>query len=524
MITTLFRTRNQNVFVSFLELLNVKHTKTYSNTLFNEHPHKYNLLGVSKMLSEYNIENAATRIEDKEMNLFNIETPFVAPFGGDFVTIREVTADNVRLTRNGKDISILPQEFNKSWSGVVLLAEKNNTSIELNYKENKRAELLNIGQKCILGFLILITGLFAYVSNSLYHNPGLTLVLAINMIGMYIGYLLVQKQMHIHSTYADKICSLFQQSDCNSVLESKAAKFLGVIGWSEVGLGYFISNVFLVLFFPRLISYLALINIFALPYTVWSVWYQKFKAKQWCPLCLIVQILFWAMFAVNLIFGFIAVPVISADTLLLIACIYGIPFLLINISVPKLSEGTKVEQIKQEINSIKANDEVFLSLLKQQPHYEVERSTSAILLGNPDADILVTILSNPHCGPCSRMHERVENIIEHTDNLCIQYIYSSFEEDLNSSNKFMIAVYLNKRLKDVKEIYAEWFEKGKFSKEDFFSKHGVNIEDEAVEKEFRKHESWIAETGLRATPTILVNGYKLPDNYKIEDLRFFSEL
>jgi len=28
---------------------------------------------------------------------------------------------------------------------------------------------------------------------------------------------------------------------------------------------------------------------------------------------------------------------------------------------------------------------------------------------------------------------------------------------------------------------------------------------------------------FRATPTILVNGYKLPDNYKIEDLRYFTE-
>jgi len=28
---------------------------------------------------------------------------------------------------------------------------------------------------------------------------------------------------------------------------------------------------------------------------------------------------------------------------------------------------------------------------------------------------------------------------------------------------------------------------------------------------------------LRATPTILVNGYKLPENYKIEDLRYFTE-
>jgi protein-disulfide isomerase len=45
----------------------------------------------------------------------------------------------------------------------------------------------------------------------------------------------------------------------------------------------------------------------------------------------------------------------------------------------------------------------------------------------------------------------------------------------------------------------------------------------AIEVEFQKHESWKEKTHLRATPTILVNGYKLPDNYKIEDLRYFTE-
>ena len=28
---------------------------------------------------------------------------------------------------------------------------------------------------------------------------------------------------------------------------------------------------------------------------------------------------------------------------------------------------------------------------------------------------------------------------------------------------------------------------------------------------------------MRATPTILVNGYQLPESYKIEDLRYFIE-
>jgi len=50
--------KSHTVFTSFLEALKVKHTSNFSNGYFNEHPHKYNLFGISKMLSDYGIENA----------------------------------------------------------------------------------------------------------------------------------------------------------------------------------------------------------------------------------------------------------------------------------------------------------------------------------------------------------------------------------------------------------------------------------------------------------------------------------
>jgi protein-disulfide isomerase len=49
------------------------------------------------------------------------------------------------------------------------------------------------------------------------------------------------------------------------------------------------------------------------------------------------------------------------------------------------------------------------------------------------------------------------------------------------------------------------------------------MENAEVEAEFQKHEAWKEKTKLRATPTILINGYQLPEHYKIEDLRYFAE-
>ena len=126
--------KSNNVFVSFLELLKVKHTKQFSNQYFNEHPHKYNLFGISKMLSDYGVENAGTRIEDKEKDIFNIECPFIAHIGSDFVVVYKIENDKVHYLWNGKKIIIPVSEFIESWTGIILLAETTPDSIEPDYQ------------------------------------------------------------------------------------------------------------------------------------------------------------------------------------------------------------------------------------------------------------------------------------------------------------------------------------------------------------------------------------------------------
>ena len=333
--------------------------------------------------------------------------------------------------------------------------------------------------------------------------------------------------MHIHSQYADKICTLFSQSDCNNVLESDAAKLWGIFGWSEIGLGYFTANVLLISFLPQAIPLLALINILTLPYSFWSIWYQKVKARQWCPLCLIVQVLLWSIFIANGLFGFIRLSewdwVVLKD-ILFIGSVYAIGVFGFNLLIPKLGRGGEMEQIKQEINSIKANEEVFKTLLTQQPHYEVSRVDSQILFGNPEANLQITILTNPFCNPCAKMHMRVENLLKDTQgNVCIQYIFSAFDHSLEYANKYFNAVYLEKGEATAMQLLTDWFNQGKQLQEKFFENLQLNIDNPAIETEFQTHEAWKEKAQLRATPTVLVNGYKLPDNYKIEDLRYFTE-
>ena len=40
-----------NISIAFLNALDVKFTKSYSGKFYNEHSYKYNLFGISRMLS-----------------------------------------------------------------------------------------------------------------------------------------------------------------------------------------------------------------------------------------------------------------------------------------------------------------------------------------------------------------------------------------------------------------------------------------------------------------------------------------
>jgi len=336
--------------------------------------------------------------------------------------------------------------------------------------------------------------------------------------------------MHVQSQYADKICSLFKQSDCNNVLDSSAAKLFGIIGWSEVGLGYFSANVILLLFAPSMLLYIALLNVVTLPYAFWSIWYQYAKAKQWCPLCLIVQALLWGIFAVNCQYGCIQVPALSMQALfglMMVGGVYAAFIWGISTLAQKISTDETVQGLRQSINSIKADESIFTALLKKQPIYSTSDCNSIIRFGNPNSKLQLTVFSNPYCNPCAVMHKKIEKLLLKADNnISVQYIFSSFREDLNSTNKYLIAACLANKTDSVMSILSDWFEKGMTSKGDYFYNLLLCLEnmDVEVEVEFQRHEAWKRRNQLRSTPTVLVNDYQLPESYKVEDLIHFTNV
>lgn len=515
-----------NLLVTLLTLLGVKYTKSYAKKLFNEHPHKYDLYGLSKMLNLYKIDSVGIKIDNKLKDISNIELPFIAQVAENFVIVEKVTETEVQYIWEGKILISKLTDFIESWSGIALLIQKGEKKIEPEYKKHRIEEIFLKFQKISLIICSVVLLFFCFLSNGAYRSLGVNILLILNIVGLISSYLLVLKKIKVQSSYADKLCSLLKQGDCNSVLESSASTIYGLIGWSDIGLGYFIANILIITLFPSFISYLAIVNILSLPYSVWSIWYQKFKVKQWCVLCITVQFLFWIIFANNLIFDYVKIPEITIEDLLFIASLYIVPVLYTNFISPKLESANKLEDIVQEMNSLKMTSGVFKTLIKQQKYYYIDKNVSKILFGNPNANITITILTNPHCNPCARMHKRIDELLQKVkDEICVQYVFSSFNESLDNSGKFLISAYNQLGADRSTLIFDEWFEKGKYDRKSFFKKYCNIVVDDCSELEYLNHQSWKKSTGLIATPTILINGFELPkDYYKIEDIEYFTKI
>ena len=70
--------------------------------------------------------------------------------------------------------------------------------------------------------------------------------------------------------------------------------------WSEIGVAYFFTNTFIAVYVEDWLPYVYVLNLLSLPYPIWSIGYQKFVAKKWCILCVIVQIVILSIFIYNL--------------------------------------------------------------------------------------------------------------------------------------------------------------------------------------------------------------------------------
>ena len=278
----------------FLSCLGVRHTDTYTNSRFRSMPFQ-TLFGMKKVLESYGVEATGILLADNGQ-IDRLPVPFIAQTSRGLVIVTKVSQDRVEYMSQSVVETALRERFAAAMTGRVLIASASAEAGEPDYRTHRFTDSANRLKKWVLAVGVLALLGYLFVTNGIYRHVSTVLLTAIDLAGIYITWLLVQKSAHIKNRHADAVCSVVEAGGCDDVLSMSASKFFGIFGWSEVGFAYFSVSLMCLLIFPQYIGYLALCNVVCLPFSFWSVWYQRFRAKTWCTLCLCVQAMLWLLF------------------------------------------------------------------------------------------------------------------------------------------------------------------------------------------------------------------------------------
>ena len=306
------RSPDSSLLGDWLSLLGVGHTHAYTLRREKEMPFK-TWFGLSRVLQDYGVDSEAYFIEDKA-SITAFPTPFMihteGAEGGN-VIVTAIDGDTVDYMSLGESKTTTLPRLVEAWDGNIFLSYAREGAAEPDLSHHRRLEFFEKSKKWVLAFSLTALFLYAFIANGLYRLVSAYFIAAIDLGGLYVTYLLVQKSLKIHNKKADRFCGVLQEGGCDDILATSASKFFGLFGWSEVGFAYFSVSLLALLMFPSSLPSLALCNVCCLPFTVWSIWYQRFRAGRWCTLCVTVQCSLWLLFFSYLAGGWVkaALPV-----------------------------------------------------------------------------------------------------------------------------------------------------------------------------------------------------------------------
>jgi uncharacterized membrane protein len=519
------KTNTVSIVYILLKILKVKvNKKTVQDTLIH-HPAYPTLLSISDALKEWHVDNLALQLESIDQ-LNDLPLPFIAHLdtkNGTFVVVEKITSNTISYRESTlKYVHDSWNNFNLKWSGVILIAEANQQSGEYKFKENHLNVVLAKVRKIFLysTYVILLSFLFYCFSKCFFITDwGL---LSLKTIGFTLSILLVLKQLGSSNGVIDSLCTLGNKVDCNSVLNSPAAKIGGWLSWSYIGLSYFASGLLSLTFLIVNSDIRALIYslpIFSLPVIFFSIYYQAKVVRTWCSLCLGVQCIL--IMEIVLVVSKIPSLPLSLQPYLLFTITTLIPISGLLLIIPLISDKINNNKEYDELLKIKRNNNFFNFLLSKQAQMLAMPSTlKPVLLGNPAATHSITLITNPICYPCRAAHEELKSLLHHNENVNANIIFAACDDRVRRLSAHILIL---SKTNEVDTLLSSWYDQPKLDDVTWLRLNPISADLAAGYKEADQHCEWCRQAGITSTPTIFIDGKLMPDIYKLYDLKWLLQ-
>lgn len=536
-----------NIIEVIKNILNIFHIQVPSKQIKETlliHPYYPSLIAIADTLFEWGIK--AKGVKGGINDLSDADLPSIVLLkNNQYIVLESIDKDGFNVIIPGKGLTTLTKEnFDDIWSGKVLRVKLDTQSVTPLYKKPDKGFKNSIISRFLTWpslFFITIIGFFYIFSTHPNYQSLLSLGI-VKVIGLVVCIVLFIGHSE-HSRLLESLCPKGKISNCQRVVESPAGNISG-IPMADLGLLYF-SGGLLVLFFSALndttgfsLFLLGVLSILALPYTFFSISYQAFVVHSWCWLCLSVQSLFWleAVLLYRIVLnGFRAIPSISLFPVLFG---FGLVLFIWLTLRPIFKSYLFLREKELETSKLRSQPEYIQFQLNQSEKILITQHPDEIIVGPPSAPITLTVVLNPLCKHCKQSFDDLKQIIDfargHTRGI-IRFLVGSVNMDMSESEKqqdYLIALNIaalsiTGKRKEMLEALSVWFSKENKMHSQFM-KHWIkkySIRDEAAKKKaeelLRVHSQWVNENHIDSTPTLFMNGIKLPMEMGFNDLKYF---
>ncbi|RYY36109.1 MAG: hypothetical protein EOP46_07600 [Sphingobacteriaceae bacterium] len=512
------------VLFKFIKQLKIQVSRNSVDDELFKHPSYPSLLAVSDVLHNWRVPNGAYGVTYEQLS--EVDFPYLAALNtNEFVIVTHSNAETFTVITDAGNKIYKTDEFKTLYSGSILVAQTEPESGETDYRTKYRQELLESLRKPLIatGFLLVVAALL--INSSYFQAISLSTawLTVCKSAGLLVTILLLIQSVDSNNPLIQKLCSSGDKNNCNAILSSSAAKITAELSWSEAGFFYFAGTWLAVLFNSTNIGVmhvLAILNVIALPYTFYSVYYQWRVAKQWCLFCCCVQILLWFEFIGFIPFLTINVFPVGLQWLNIVSAM-SIPLLVWGFVKPLFLQARQIQPLKQQLRQFKYNQDYFEKTIAESPKYTLPGEEYTILLGNREAENIITIVSNPYCEPCSSAHKALDEWIDKRDDIKLQVVFAANDDSKSKVARHILALKENDGDEAVKHALSNWYGQSIKNLDDWIKRYPVQYDADSNAKALSTQNEWCELVEITSTPTIFVNGRRLPQPYRAEDIKYF---
>jgi uncharacterized membrane protein len=498
-----------------------------SYDLMSKHPHPGSLTAFRDILNEIGIQNTTLFFpESDKSQLLELPTPFVSHlFEQEFVVVEKISGQYVEYFKSDKGVQREKwEDFKKRCSGAVLIAmaeaKINRAKLQVSGKINKYTYSV--------GLTVFFIGSIIYIIDFLLQNSMLVNgIFFCKILGLMSSSILLLGEHKNSNSLVEKVCKAVN-TDCNKVLESKEAKFLGVLNWSKLGFIYFLGGAIALLAnsVQLILPFLYLTVLPCVLFTFYSLWFQIVKTKELCVFCLFIVLIFWIEFYLLNHTGIFSTFTLFDNPKLIFYFLSCFSFAAISIYLTDilLKKNKEQEKVQRKFNSIRFDERVVESLLNSQEEKVIPKDNLLHLHGETISKDSLVIITNPGCGPCAEQHKLLHRYFNGCyEDLKISIVFSMgqyFDKPEFEMRKVairIISIYLYERKDVVIEALDDWYAKN-FSFADFDKKYPKIHPD--AERILQLQHAWCTDNMISYTPTVFFNNKELPKYYSVYDVKY----